>query len=191
MKKILICSLLAASFIYANNSAQININDNTLEIGADLYLNNSFDLNNNSNYYFGISYLSTESSNNQSSQKLTSASFKVLNPYSDDYGLSLGLGIKALYTNQMSKNFIAIPLSVFIKYELNEVVYFDLEGSYSPNVLSFVDAQKYSDVKLRANYKVLDNGYGFIGARNIKTKYDNANEKQFDSSVFFGYEFRF
>lgn len=191
MKKILLGSALATSLLFASNVAQINVNNDTLEVGGELYLSNSYNVNNSSNYYFTINYLGTEADTNEASQKLLSAGLKVLNPFTDDNGISLGLGIKSVYTNQLSKTFFALPLAAYIKYEVNEMIYVDLEASYAPKVLSFSDADNYRDTKIKVNYKVLEDGYAFIGARDITTKYELTGKVNYDTSAFIGYEVKF
>lgn len=190
MKKILLGSLVATSLLMGSNSVQVNVNQDTLEFGADLYLNDAFDVSNDTNYYFTASHLRTEN-DNQSTQSLSTAGFKLVNPMTDDNGISLGIGMKAVYTNQISQNFVALPLTVNGRIELSEVLYIDGEISYAPKVLAFADGERYTDMKARVNYKVLADGYVYVGARNIKTKYDNSVEKTYDSSAFIGFEFRF
>jgi predicted RNase H-like nuclease len=126
MKKVLLGSIFATSLLYST-TFQININNDTLEVATDLYLNDMYNLNSSSNYYAGLSYLTTEREEGETSQKLTTASFKILNPFTDNNGLSFGLGIKAIDTKENSKKFQAMPLSFYGKWELNEVLYFDLE----------------------------------------------------------------
>ncbi|MDB2405352.1 hypothetical protein N9W00_00260 [Arcobacteraceae bacterium] len=191
MKKVLLGSALAASLLFASNVAQINVNNDTLEVGGELYLNNAYNVNNSSNYYFTINYLGTEADTNAPSQKLLSAGLKVLNPFTDDNGISLGIGMKSVYTNQFSKTFFALPLAAYIKYEVNEMIYVDLEASYAPKVLSFSDADNYRDTKIKVNYKVLEDGYAFIGARDITTKYEMTGKVNYDTSAFIGYEVKF
>lgn len=190
MKKILIGSLIASSILLGNNGVEINVNDDTLEVKADLYLNDYYDVSNESNYYFTLGHLRTENDLNES-DSLTTAGLKVLNPFTDDNGISIGLGIKSVYTNQLSKTFFAVPLSVYAKIELSEVLYIDGELSYAPSVLALSDADSYKGMKARVNYKVLENGYAFIGARSIETKYTNGVTSKFDSTVFVGFEVRF
>ena len=191
MKRILLSSVIASTLLFASNSAQININNDTVEVGGEIYLNDHYSVNNSSNYYFMMNYLSTEGYDGHSSQSLISSGFKVLNPYTDDNGVSLGIGIKMAYSNNNDNLFFATPLVVFGKYELDERIYFDAEFAYAPRVLSFEDAQKYSDLKFKANYKVLEDGYAFIGYRNIKSEYENGMEITYDESIFVGYEVKF
>ncbi|MEA3383054.1 MAG: YfaZ family outer membrane protein [Campylobacterota bacterium] len=191
MKRFFLASLVTTNLLFASSSAEININNNTLELATDIYLNDTFNLNNSSNYYYGISHLRTKSDENQDSQNLTTMNFKVLNPYVDDYGMSLGIGIKTVYTSQLEKSFNAIALALYFKYELNEMFYVSIDGSYAPRVLSFMDAESYNDAKLKLNYKVLDGGYMYVGLRKIETTYENNQKVEFDDAAFFGYQFRF
>ena len=191
MKKILLGSLFITSMLLASNSVQININNDTLEARGDLYLNNIYNVNDSSNYYFTVSYLGTESDSTHTSQRLTTAGLKVLNPYTDDNGISLGIGMKAVYTNQNAKTFLSMPLCAYAKFELNDLVYFDLEAAYAPRVLSFSNAEGYQDMRIKANYKVLEDGYVYIGARDITTKYESSAEVRYDTSAFVGYEIKF
>jgi hypothetical protein len=190
MKKILIGSFIASSILMGSNSIQVNINSDTVEVSADMYLNNYYNLNENSNYYFTADHLRTEE-NNLEIQSLSSAGFKVLNPYTDNNGISIGLGMKAVYSGQMNKSFFAIPLTVFGKIEISEVIYVNAELSYAPKVLSFTDGETYQDMKAQVNYKVLADGYIFVGARNIQTEYKNGIIKKYDNSAFLGLEVRF
>jgi len=191
MKKIILSTLVASSLLMGSNSVQININNDTLEVAADIYLNDKYEVNNSSNYYFTASYLRTEDTTSESTASLSSAGFKVLNPYTDDNGASFGMGMKAVYADNNDNLFFAAPLAIYAKYEHNEKIYFDAELSYAPRVLSFSDAETYNDMKFKANYKVLEDGYAFIGYRNIETKYDNMDAIEYDKELFVGYEVKF
>ena len=191
MKKILLSSVVASTLLFASNSAQININNDTVEVGGEIYLNDHYNVNNSSNYYFIANFLNTEGYDGKSTQSLTTAGFKVLNPYTDDNGVSLGIGIKSVYSNDYDNIFFSTPLAVFAKNELDERIYFDAEFSYAPRVLSFSDAEAYKDLKFKANYKVLEDGYVFVGFRNIETEYESGLTIKYDESVFVGYEVKF
>ena len=196
MKKILAGSLVATSLLFgANNSAEININNDTLELVGEYILNDSYELNDDSNYFFTISYLGSEDQEsaltNKKNQKLATAGFKIVNPYIDDRGLSLGFGIKAVWADNYEKDFLATPLELFAKYEINEQLSLDVGVAYSPKVLTHSDGTSYKDGKLKVNYKVIDNGYVYLGARTIKTEYKDNAEIEFDDSLFFGYKVQF
>jgi hypothetical protein len=190
MKKILLGSLIATSLLMADNSVDVNVNADTVEVSADVYLNDMYDVNNDSNYYLTLRHLRTEK-DNSNAQTLSTVGLKVLNPFTNDNGLSFGLGMKAVYTNQIGKRFLALPLSAYGKIEINELVYIDADLSYAPKVLSFSDADSYVDFRAKVNYKVLADGYIYLGARSITTKYDSGEEEKYDSSAFVGLEVRF
>ena len=121
MKKILFSLAVASTLAMANNQVELNINSDTLEINGDIYLNDIYQVSNDSNYYFTASYLSS-SQNPDDRQTLVTAGLKILNPFVNDNGLSLGLGIKGVVADNSSQTFAAIPLGLFIKYELNEKI---------------------------------------------------------------------
>jgi hypothetical protein len=150
-------------------------------------------MNNNSHYYLTGSYLNTELSSNVKSQSISSIGLKVLNPLTDNYGLSFGLGIKNVYSKNSinDKVFTAFPLGLFAKFEFNEAFYLNIDFNYAPRVLTYLDGDKYKDIKVKMSYKILSSGYIFIGARNIVTTYTNSGEVKFDNSAFVGYEVRF
>lgn len=191
MKKIILGSLVTGSLLLANNSVQVNVNKDTLELGADIYLNKYYNTNNSSNYYLTAGYLRTEGEKNNDDQSLTSVGFKLINPMTDNYGISLGMGMKSVYSTHESDSFLAIPLTLNGRIEFNEVIYFDANISYAPQVLSFMDGESYRDIQARINYKVLADGYIYLGGRNIETKYENNTRVKFDTSAFVGFEIRF
>jgi len=190
MKFILMGSVLASTLLMGSNGLYINVNNDTLEVEADIYLNKHYDVSDSSNYYLNIGHLRTENDTKET-QTLSTIGFRVINPYTDDNGISIGLGMKSVYTDQMTKTFFALPLSLYARVEMNEMIYVDADFSYAPKVLSFADAQTYTDMKARLNYKVLADGYVFIGARSIETKYEKGSDAKYDNSGFIGFEVRF
>jgi len=195
MKKLLIGSLIASSVLFANNNVEINVNNDTLEFSSDMYINDRLNTNSSSNYYFTLRYLKTEEENGDDTQSLTTMGLKVINPYTDDNGLSFGLGIKSVYASNDDKTFVATPLTLYGRYELNETIYFDVEASYASKVLSYQDANTYKDGRVTLNYKVLEDGYIFVGARTIETEYyysdSVTNTIKYDTSAFVGCKVRF
>jgi hypothetical protein len=190
MKKIILSLVAASALAMANNQVELNINNDTVEVNGDIYLNDIYEVSNDSNYYFTASYLSS-SQEPGDRQTLVTAGLKILNPFVNDNGLSLGLGIKGVVADNSSQTFAAIPLGLFIKYELNEKIQFNANMNYAPQTLSFSDAKAYREFKLTADYKVLENGYVFVGSRYIKTSYDKSIDLTYDKSMFFGYKVQF
>lgn len=192
MKKILIGSLVSASLLFASNSAEININSNTLELAGEYNLNNLYQLNDDSDYFVTLSYLSSEkSSTSVSTQRLITSGLKIINPYVDDRGLSLGLGAKFVWADNTNKSFAALPLSIFANFEINEQILINFNFSYAPKILTFADGESYREANLKANYKIIENGYVYLGGRSITTKYEDIGSVSYDKNIFFGYKVQF
>ncbi len=190
MKKIILSLAVASTLAMANNQVEINLNNDTLELVGDFYLNNKYEVSNDANYYAIASYLGSENDNSNTS-RILSAGVKLLNPFADDNGLSLGLGMKMVLADDNNKNFIVTPLSVYAKYEYSDLIHLDAEVGYAPKTLSFRDAEKYQDMKLKVNYKVLENGFAFIGVRGLETTYVANETIKYDNSMFFGYKVQY
>jgi len=193
LKKIILGSLVASSAVFASGVAEINVNGDTLQVGLEYNLNQSYRLNDNSNYFLTASYLRSEDGKTaiQETQTLTTVGLKIMNPYVDDYGFSLGLGIKGVSADNSSKTFLAAPLNIFASYMVNEQIHIDAEFGYAPKVLAFSDAETYKEWNAKVNYKVIDNGFVYLGGRDIDTKYTNGNKISYDNSVFFGFKVQF
>jgi len=190
IKKLLAGMLITSSMAYATNSVEINVNDNTLEVGGEYSLNEIYGLNDDSQYGLTVSYLASERNDDQT-DKLVSAGLRIMNPYINDNGSSFGMGIQVVWADNANNSFMAVPLNIFAKFELNEKINFDASGAYAPKILSFADSDGYTALSLKVNYKVLDNGYAYVGKRHIETKYDNNINLKLDDNLFFGYKVLF
>ena len=191
MKKIIVGSLIASSLVYGINNVDLNVNNNTLEVSGEFSLNEAYELNNDSNYYLTVSFLNSEDKSATTTEKLASVGFKMLNPYMDDYGFRFGLGIKAVWADNSKEDFVSIPVQLFASYQIDEKISVDTDIAYAPRVLSFLKAQKFTSGKIKLNYKIIDNGYLYIGGRTISTKYENDTTIKYDNSLFVGYQVQF
>ena len=191
MNKIIVGSLIASSLVYGINNVDLNVNNNTLEVSGDFSLNEVYELNNDSNYYLTVSFLNSEDKSATTTEKLASVGFKMLNPYMDDYGFRFGLGIKAVWADNSKEDFVSIPVQLFASYQIDEKISVDTDIAYAPRVLSFLKAQKFTSGKIKLNYKIIDNGYLYIGGRTISTKYENDTTIKYDNSLFVGYQVQF
>lgn len=189
LKKILISSLLSSSLIYAS-SVEINLNNDTLEAAGEMYLNDSYVLNENADYFLTVSYLTSED-NSTNSSSLFNVGLKMMNPYVNDRGFTFGFGMKALNVDtdtMKEQDFWALPLSVFGSFHFSEKISFDGEYNYAPKILAFSDADSYNGLKLNANYSIMDTANLLLGTRSIKASYTNGKSYKFDSSIFFGFK---
>ncbi len=180
--------LFVYSMAVANSQIEINTNNTALEVTVNKYLEY---VNDDTNYYLTFNYLSNEKKTGVKN-KIVSLGFTMINPLIDDNGLGFGLGIKVLTTDDTrNETFITVPLSMLVRYEYDDLISFDSEVNYAPAALSFSDAKSYNSVKLKANYKILENGYIFTGYRNIRISYNNISTVKYDDSLFFGFKVGF
>ena len=191
MNKIIAGSLIASSLVFGTSNVDLSVNNNTLEISGDFSLNEAYELNNDSNYYLTVAFLNSEDKSAITSERLASIGFKMLNPYMDDYGFRFGLGIKAVWVDNSKEDFAAIPVQLFASYQIGEKISVDTNIAYAPRVLSFFKAQKFTSGKIKLNYKIIDNGFLYIGGRTISTKYENETTIKYDNSLFVGYKVQF
>jgi len=192
IKKIIAGMVISSSIASAANIAQINVNNNTLGLKGEYGINEIYNLSNDAKYYLTLEYLSSEDVGaTESTDRIVNFGLKIMNPYINDYGVSFGMGINAVWVKNYTQTFMATPLSVFADYSINEDLSVDATLSYSPEILSYSDASNYSEFTAKLNYKVIDNGYAYLGYRNIETKYDNDITVDFDKSLFFGYKIQF
>jgi hypothetical protein len=190
-KKIIIGFFLTLSLVYGqNNSVELNINNDTLEAKGEYNLNQVYELNNDANYMFTVSYLRSEIKKDKT-ETILNTGLKIVNPYINDYGFNVGFGANAVWIDNSNTSFTALPISLYINYILQESLAIGASASYSPKILSFGDADTFTQYNVKANYKVIDNGYVYVGKRYIKTSYTNNVDIEFDDAVFFGFKVLF
>lgn len=190
-KKIVIANVLSCSLMFGNGLADININNKTVQLGVEYSLENSFNLKSNSNYFFAANYLRSESDKNNSAQTLASVGVKMMNPYVDNYGFSFGLGIKGVVADNSENTFVALPLGIFASYMINDQFHVDSEFDYAPKVLAFSDGENYKEWNAKLNFKLIENGYLYLGSRGIKTSYSDDKKVSYDNSLFFGFKVQY
>ena len=192
IKKILTTLAIGTTLLSASNSAQINVNNSTLGLKGEYGINEIYNLSNDAKYYITLEYLSSEdTAANESTDRIINLGFKMMNPYINDYGISFGMGINAVWVNNYNDTFMATPLSIFADYAISEELSIDGTFSYSPKILSYSNADNYSEFTAKLNYKVIDNGFAYLGYRDINTDYTDGKSLQFDNSLFFGYKVQF
>ncbi|HHE05533.1 MAG TPA: hypothetical protein ENK90_00235, partial [Epsilonproteobacteria bacterium] len=85
----------------------------------------------------------------------------------------------------MAKGVYTLPLNDSIP-----TTSLSLEASYAPSVLSFRDAESYTDLRLEVDMEVISNVHVFTGYRNIDTEYENY-DKTFNNSFYGGLKLSF
>jgi hypothetical protein len=93
-------------------------------------------------------------------------------------GLSVGLGGKFYGASVPSADLLALAIGGFLRYELPGAERFTLgiDAYYAPNIVSFMDAERFWETALRGEFAVLPQASAFLEIRNFGTELDNGNE---------------
>jgi hypothetical protein len=182
-KKLFFISLLTFSTLSAENSVGLNINGNDLELQGSTNLFSSYE--GSTTFILNGSYLHTNGDN------MTTLGFSGENTFQSIDALSLAFGAKVILAN----SYMSLPL--FAKANL--ILPFNdsipttsviTSFAYAPSVLSFVDAQSYTEFRLEADMEIVSNIHIFTGYRNIDTQY-NTYDKTFNDSFYGGMKLSF
>jgi hypothetical protein len=197
LKKITMMALSAAS-AFAMHSAQININEADLEIGARFDMG-QFNQNVEPDTMFvGAKFLNADA-------KHSSDSNVTLDPYLElnflmqreiaNSGVRFGLGVKLNYT----KDYSTAPLGLEFAYTIPapKLIPMHVNGSvyYAPSALAFSDAKDFVEYHISYDIEIIDNGAITVGYRSLNTNYnyDNNDMRNFsyNKSWYAGFKFAF
>jgi len=167
------------------NSIGLDINSEDVEVLASINLDNLNYYTDGTTYLVDLSYLRTEE------DYLATIGISATNMLQGIEELSLAFGLKATF----SENFLAFPLYAKAMYKLplqNQIPPTTLSTSfsYAPSVLSFRDAQSYTEFRLEADIEVISNIHVFTGFRRINTDYKKKN-KTLNNSFYGGLKLSF
>ncbi|WP_304546544.1 YfaZ family outer membrane protein [Sulfurimonas microaerophilic] len=198
LKKITILSVCAAS-AFALHTAEININDKDLEVGAQFDMGQFNDTVEPNTIFVGARFLNADADHseqdNANIDPLLEANILMMKEVGNS-GFKLGMGAKLNYTQVGSLDFISIPLGVegsytisakeFVPMHLNAAVY------YAPQVLAMKDADSYLETRISFDLEVIPNGNITLGYRNIETNYDVSNgDFRYNRSGYVGFKLKF
>jgi len=182
-KKLLFSLLLVSVVVQAENSAGLNINSEDLELQASVNMFSAYE--GSTTYILDGSYLHTNNDN------MLRIGFIGENTFQSMENLSLGFGAKAVFTN----NFMSVPLfaqaNLILPFsDIVPTTTVSTSVAYAPSILSFIDAETYTEFKLEADMEVISNIHLFTGYRNIDTQY-NTHDKTLNDSFYGGMKLSF
>jgi len=188
-------SLISASAIsaFAMHTAEINVNDTDLEIGAKLDIAQFNNTTEPDTIFTGVRFLHATDKNSDFA-KGTIKDFYELNFLMkrevSTSPLAIGLGVKLNHT----ESFTTIPLGVELSYELpaGDVIPLYLSGSlyYAPEVLSMENAKNFLEYRVSFDMEVIEHGNITVGYRSIQTNYV-ARDMSYNKSAYIGFKFAF
>ena len=196
LKKLTLIGLSAAT-AFAMHSAELNINDKDLELGAKLDMGQFNHTVEPDTVFVGMKFLKADKDHSKPKNSDIKDYYELnflMQRKIDNTGLVVGLGVKLNHTDK----FTTVPLGIEVKYKLpfTNTVPFYIGGSvyYAPQVLSMSDAKNYLEQRVQLDIEVIKNATILVGARNIETNYDisgSTNDFRYNRSAYVGFRFAF
>jgi len=196
LKKLTLLTLSSVA-AFAMHTAEININDSDLELGAKLDMGQFYDTVEPDTVFVGFKFLNADDKHSENDKAGIKPYYEVnflMQRDIGDKGMSIGLGMKLNYTKAAKSDFMSIPLGAEFGYKIpaSDLIPMSVHGSlyYAPSVLSFSDADSFLEYRLSYDIEVIPNGNITLGYRRIDTNYEAADFK-YNSSWFAGFKFGF
>lgn len=194
MLKKLLLSLTLGATLFAQHDASLNLNNNDIEVQADIDLGELNQSDYPDTYFFTLSLLETDSK--ESTDSLISAGFKLRQDVMGVEGLRFGIGFKGVYTKVSQQTFSALPLGAEAEYILLTglampvTVFAGID--YAPSVLSFDNADKYMEKRLELGVQIVEQAKIFVGYRDIDTDYEaGLGDYTYNDEFYIGFRVRF
>ncbi len=181
-------AIMAAMPLMAQNSAEININANDIEVAGKYELGYRFDYDGRSSRnYVHASYLYSGDSHTKG-DSLGEIGYLATGTLGDLTRLRFGIGVKMA----LSDSYVALPLGVGVTYRVpvEWPVKIGAEIYAAPNPLVFSDGKSYSAYRIGVESNVIPNASVYAGYRNIDLKYED-NRKNFNDGWYAGIRFYF
>jgi len=190
-KKILLATLLLTSFLQAETSVGLDINNEDVELIGEVNFNSLADYSSGTTFVISGTYLYAGANDNDNGESLFTLGFSGQNSLQGIEGLSVALGAKAVFAD----NYMALPLFVRANYALPLIdtiptTSFFADFAYAPAVLTFSDGETYTEFRIGADMEVIANTHVFVGYRNIDTDY-TYRDYNFNDSFYGGLKLSF
>ncbi|WP_457749259.1 YfaZ family outer membrane protein [Sulfurimonas sp.] len=190
LKKITLTAVSAAT-AFAMNSASININNEDLELSANLDIGQFNENVTPETMFVGVRFLDADNSNTINNDALYELSFLMKKEMAES-ALNVGLSVKANYT----KDYASLPLGITFEYGLPSVTVVPMslhaDVYYAPKVLAFKNADKYFEYRVEYDAEVIEHGYVIVGYRHITTDYNDVRGNfTYNASAYIGFNFEF
>ncbi|MBD3790901.1 MAG: hypothetical protein IE918_01925 [Campylobacterales bacterium] len=184
-KKILLGSFLLGGVLSAQNAVSLNINNEDAELQTSLNFNDMIGYADGTSYTLDANYLHSDGDN------LFGIGLSGENQLQGVYGLRVGLGIKAVFADE----FAAVPFLAKAAYTLPltdaiPTTTLEMSFAYAPEILSFNEAEDYTEFRTQLGMEVVPNIQLYTGYRNIDTDY-KAVDHTFNESFYLGMKLSF
>lgn len=108
-------------------------------------------------------------------------------------GLAVGVGVKGLIARVKANNASAIALGGLVRYSIPDAPRVGLVASayWSPNILTFGDADRSIETGMRVEYEVIPQAAAYIGYRKIRFGMKNSSDATLDEGAHIGVRLSF
>ncbi len=188
IKKSIAAALIASTTLMAQNSAEINLNSNDIEVAGSYQTGYGFSYDGRSSRnYLHARYLYSGESSTQG-ESLGEIGYLATGTVGSFTRLRLGIGIMA----SAADSYFAVPLGISAKYQLPIEWPVTLSASFyaAPDPLVFGDGNGYSAYRIGLESQIIPNASLYGGYRNIDLKYENGR-KNFNDGWYVGVRFYF
>ena len=196
LKKIAILVAGAVS-AFAMHSADININEKDLEVGARFDIGQFNHAVEPNTVFIGGRFLKADGDYSDPKkydlEELYEANFLMQRAIGRT-GFTFGLGVKLTHT----EDFTSIPLGIEAKYRLpfSSLIPLYVGGVfyYAPEALTFEDAHSYKEYRITFDIEIIKNANITMGYRKIDTDYEFGRGKrsfEYNSAPYIGFKFLF
>ncbi len=187
LKKYLIAALTAALPLMAQNSAELNLNSDDIEIAGKYEIGYGFDYSGESRNYLHARYLYSGESGTRG-ESLGEVGYLATGTVGSLTRLRFGIGIMASFAD----NYMAVPIGLTVRYQVPVEWPVSLSASLyvAPDPLVFADGDGYNAYRIGVESQIIPNASIYGGYRNINLKYEDGRE-DFNDGWYAGIRFYF
>lgn len=185
LRPLIALSLLATSSSAVADAVDINLRDSAAQIQYRASMGH--DTLGRSEMHMGFLYTNDKG-------KLGDLGILVQDQVGKDIpGLTAGVGIKGVITNTTSKNASALALGGLLRYAPLDNTRFGISGAVylSPNIVTFGDAERYTETGLSVDFEIIPQAIAYVGYRHIKLAIANSSDLTVDEGVHVGVKLSF
>ncbi len=179
--------LSAAGGVVSAQSFDINLNNDAAEFNLNAPLSSGLQLS-GTEMNFGFLYTKDD-------DYMGMVGLQVMGSTgSGSPGLSAGLGVKAFGGNTDNNNdFVAITLGGLVSYSppAFERLNLDVYLNYSPDIVTFLDANNFIYYGARIGYKILEQASVYLGYREVRIDPSHGSHETIDNGGHIGVEIFF
>jgi hypothetical protein len=196
MLKKLLLTLALGTAAFAMHDASINLNNDDLEVKGNVDIGELNQSDYPNIYFLTLGFLNAENENDDT-DALLEAGFKLRQEVTGVQGLRFGLGFKGTYTEVGGLKHAAVPLGVELAYTLpiGSAIPVIISGSldYAPSVLSFKDADRYMEKRVELGVQIIEQATIFVGYRKIETDFENnsGGDYTYNDAGYVGFKVKF